>query len=158
MVTKKKRRLTMDIQAILGMTDHTLLRVGCKKEEIAQLCEDAVAYRCASVCIPPCFVPYAKECIGGRNGVDNLPMAILPVSTGRATMPTATGSTKINRKLKSQHGTPLWNVTKYFSVHGVQKRWPKVGWPESGACARNQMPNAKWIYNKIPKYTRVFVH
>ena len=27
----------MDIQAILGMTDHTLLRVGCKKEEIAQL-------------------------------------------------------------------------------------------------------------------------
>ena len=59
----------MDIQAILGMTDHTLLRVGCKKEEIAQLCEDAVAYRCASVCIPPYFVPYAKECIGGRNGV-----------------------------------------------------------------------------------------
>ena len=43
--------------------------MGCKKEEIAQLCEDAVAYRCASVCIPPCFVPYAKECIGGRNGV-----------------------------------------------------------------------------------------
>ena len=92
------------------------------------------------------------------NGVDNLPMAILPVSTGRATMPTATGSTKINRKLKSQHGTPLWNVTKYFSVHGVQKSWPKPGWPESGACARNLMVNAKWIYKNIPKYTRVFVH
>lgn len=91
-------------------------------------------------------------------GLKNKVMAALPVSTGKASMPTATGSTKINRKLKSQHGTPLWNVTKYFSVHGVQKRWPKVGWPESGACARNQMPNAKWIYNKIPKYTRVFVH
>ena len=91
-------------------------------------------------------------------GLTNKKMAALPVSTGKATMPTATGSTKINRKLNSQHGTPLWNVTKYFSIHGVQKSWPKPGWPESGACARNQMPNAKWIYNNIPKYTRVFVH
>lgn len=92
------------------------------------------------------------------NGLSNKKMCALPISTGRATMPTATGSTKINRKLKSQHGTPLWNVTKYFSVHGVQKKWPKPGWPESGACARNQNPNAKWIYNQIPKYSRVFVH
>lgn len=92
------------------------------------------------------------------NGLSNKKMCALPISTGRATMPTATGSTKINRKLKSQHGTPLWNVTKYFSVHGVQKKWPKPGWPESGACARNQNPNAKWIYSQIPKYSRVFVH
>ena len=59
----------MDVQKILGMTDHTLLRVGCTKSEIAQICEDAVTYRCASVCIPPCFVSDAKECIGGRGGV-----------------------------------------------------------------------------------------
>ena len=105
---------------------------------------------------------YIFKKVGGSwkilNGVDNKPMAALQVSTGRATMPTATGSTKINRKLKSQHGTPLWNVTKYFSIHGVQKSWPTPGWPESGACARNLMPNAKWIYKNIPKYTRVFVH
>ena len=91
-------------------------------------------------------------------GLKDKQMAALPVSTGKASMPTATGSTKINRKLNSQHGTPLWNVTKYFSIHGVQKKWPKPGWPESGACARNQSENAKWIFKKIPKYTRVFVH
>ncbi|MBR3200914.1 MAG: L,D-transpeptidase [Mogibacterium sp.] len=91
-------------------------------------------------------------------GLKNKQMAMLPVSTGKASMPTATGSTKINRKLNSQHGTPLWNVTKFFSIHGVQKKWPKPGWPESGACARNQSKNAVWIYKKIPKYTRVFVH
>lgn len=91
-------------------------------------------------------------------GLKDKLMCALPISSGKATMPTATGSTKINRKLKSQHGTPLWNVTKYFSVHGVQKSWPKPGWPESGACVRNQNPNATWIYNFIPKYSRVFVH
>ena len=50
-------------EKILGMTDHTLLRVGCTKDEIRQICEDAVRYHCASVCIPPCFVAYSKECI-----------------------------------------------------------------------------------------------
>jgi hypothetical protein len=91
-------------------------------------------------------------------GLNKQKMTALPVSTGKATAPTATGSTKINRKLPSQHGTPLWNVTKYFSVHGVQKSWPKTGWPESGACVRNRTNNAKWIYYTIPKYSRVFVH
>ena len=33
----------MDIQKILNLTDHTLLRVGCTRDEIAQLCEEAVA-------------------------------------------------------------------------------------------------------------------
>ena len=91
-------------------------------------------------------------------GLNKKKMTALPVSTGKATAPTATGSTKINRKLPSQHGTPLWNVTKYFSVHGVQKSWPTTGYPESGACVRNRTNNAKWIYYNIPKYSRVFVH
>ena len=56
-------------QNILNMTDHTLLRVGCTKAEIAQLCEEAVRYHCAAVCVPPCFADYAKTCIDGRNGV-----------------------------------------------------------------------------------------
>lgn len=95
-----------------------------------------------------------KAKISGKNKL----MSQLPISSGKASMPTATGATKINRKLKSQHGTPLWNVTKYFSVHGVQKKWPKPGWPESGACVRNQNPNATWIYKNVPQYSRVFVH
>ncbi len=59
----------MDVRKILNMTDHTLLRVGCTKKEIADLCEEAVAYHCAAVCVPPGFISYAKECIGGRNNV-----------------------------------------------------------------------------------------
>ena len=59
----------MDVLSILKKTDHTLLRVGCTKKEIKDLCEEAVAYRCASVCVPPCFVSYAKDCLRGRAGV-----------------------------------------------------------------------------------------
>ena len=59
----------MDIQKILNLTDHTLLRVGCTRDEIAQLCEEAVAFHCASVSVAPCFVSFAKDCIGGRNKV-----------------------------------------------------------------------------------------
>ena len=59
----------MNVQEILHRTDHTLLRTGCTEEEIAQLCEEAVAYDCASVCIPPCYVSFAKACLGGRGGV-----------------------------------------------------------------------------------------
>ena len=59
----------MNVQEILHRTDHTLLRAGCTEDEIAQLCEEAVAYECASVCIPPCYVSFAKACLGGQGGV-----------------------------------------------------------------------------------------
>ena len=59
----------MDTQKILNLTDHTLLRVGCTRDEIAQLCEDAVTYHCAAVSVAPCFVSFAKDCIGGRSNV-----------------------------------------------------------------------------------------
>lgn len=59
----------MNVQEILHRTDHTLLRAGCTEDEIAQLCEEAVAYECASVCIPPCYVSFAKACLGGQGDV-----------------------------------------------------------------------------------------
>ena len=59
----------MDVQKILSMTDHTILRVGCTKEEVTRVCEDAVVFRCAAVCVPSCYISYAKELVGGRNGV-----------------------------------------------------------------------------------------
>ena len=59
----------MDVQKILSMTDHTLLRVGCTKEEVTRACEDAVAFHCAAVCVPSCYISYAKKLVGGRNGV-----------------------------------------------------------------------------------------
>ena len=56
----------MDIKEILEKCDHTLLRVDCTGEEIRTLCDQAIRYNCASVCIPPCHVAGAKRYVGGK--------------------------------------------------------------------------------------------
>jgi len=56
----------MDIKEILEKCDHTLLRVDCTSEEIKKLCDQAVRYNCASVCIPPCHVAGAKRYAGDK--------------------------------------------------------------------------------------------
>ena len=56
----------MDIKNILERCDHTLLRVDCTSEEIMRLCDQAIKYNCASVCIPPCHVPGAKRYVGDK--------------------------------------------------------------------------------------------
>jgi len=56
----------MDQKTILGMVDHTLLAQTAVWEEIKQLCDDAMKYKTASVCIPPSFVKQAKDYTGDR--------------------------------------------------------------------------------------------
>jgi deoxyribose-phosphate aldolase len=56
----------MDIKDILARCDHTLLRVDATSAEIKSLCDQAVRYGCASVCIPPCHVAGAKRYVGDR--------------------------------------------------------------------------------------------
>ena len=56
----------MDIREILRRCDHTLLRRDCTEAEIAALCDEAIRYECASVCIPPCHVAFAKKHVGDR--------------------------------------------------------------------------------------------
>lgn len=56
----------MDIKDILAKCDHTLLRQDCTSAEIAGLCDQAIKYGCASVCIPPAHVPGAKKYAGDR--------------------------------------------------------------------------------------------
>ena len=56
----------MDIKEILKKCDHTLLRVDCTGEEIRKLCDQAIKYSCASVCIPPCHVAGAKRYVGDK--------------------------------------------------------------------------------------------
>ena len=56
----------MDIKTILEKCDHTLLRTDCTAGEIRALCDQAIKYNCASVCIPPCHVPGAKRYVNGR--------------------------------------------------------------------------------------------
>ncbi|MGI6279213.1 MAG: deoxyribose-phosphate aldolase [Acutalibacteraceae bacterium] len=59
----------MKIEEILSHVDHTLLLQTATWEEIQTLCDDAIKYKTASVCIPPCYVARAKEYVGDRMAV-----------------------------------------------------------------------------------------
>ena len=50
----------MDRQEILKKVDHTLLAQTATWEEIKEICDDAIKYKTASVCIPPSYVRQAK--------------------------------------------------------------------------------------------------
>ena len=56
----------MDIMEILQHVDHTLLKQEATWEDIKIICDDAIKYSTASVCIPPCYVERAKEYVGDR--------------------------------------------------------------------------------------------
>lgn len=56
----------MDQKELLAKVDHTLLLQTATWEEIRALCDDAMHWGTASVCIPPCYVRQAKEYVGGR--------------------------------------------------------------------------------------------
>ncbi len=56
----------MEPEKILGACDHTLLLQTATWEEIKALCDDAMKYHTASVCIPPCYVEEAKKYVGDR--------------------------------------------------------------------------------------------
>lgn len=47
--------------------DHTLLRADAAEVDIANLCEEAVEYGFASVCIPPCHVVQANRLLYGSD-------------------------------------------------------------------------------------------
>lgn len=59
----------MDQKKILSVCDHTLLLQGSTWEEIKGICDDAVKYQTASVCIPPCYVRQAADYLQGRIAV-----------------------------------------------------------------------------------------
>ncbi len=59
----------MNREELLGRVDHTVLSQTATWEDIRTLCDDAVAYQTASVCIPPSYVKRAKEYLGDRMSV-----------------------------------------------------------------------------------------
>ncbi len=59
----------MDEKTILKAVDHTLLAQTATWEEIRALCDDAVIYGTASVCIPASYVKQAKDYLGNRMAV-----------------------------------------------------------------------------------------
>ncbi|MGL4655847.1 MAG: deoxyribose-phosphate aldolase [Sarcina sp.] len=59
----------MDLKNITSKVDHTILNVTTSFEEIKTLCDDAIKYEVASVCIPPSYVRRAKEYVKDRMAV-----------------------------------------------------------------------------------------
>ena len=59
----------MDKQTILKHVDHTLLLQDATWGEIRQICDDAIAYKTASICIPPGYVKRAKEYVQDKMAV-----------------------------------------------------------------------------------------
>lgn len=57
------------IENILSKCDHTLLLQGSTWAQIKGICDDAMKYHTASVCIPPCYVKQAKDYMGDRMAV-----------------------------------------------------------------------------------------
>lgn len=56
----------MDKEKILAACDHTLLLQGSTWDEIKTICDDAIRYKTASICIPPCYVKPAKDYMGDK--------------------------------------------------------------------------------------------
>ena len=56
----------MEISEILSKVDHTVLSQSATWEDIKKLCDEAVKYKTASVCIPPSYVKAAKEYAGEK--------------------------------------------------------------------------------------------
>lgn len=56
----------MNKEQILAVCDHTLLLQGSTWEEIKGICDDAMKYQTASVCIPPCYVKQAADYMHGK--------------------------------------------------------------------------------------------
>ena len=56
----------MDKKEVLRKVDHTLLSSTATWQELQQLCDDAITYETASVCIPPSYVKRVKDYVGNR--------------------------------------------------------------------------------------------
>ncbi len=59
----------MDRKELYRKVDHTLLLQDATWEQIREICDDALEYGTASVCIPPSYVKRAKEYLGNRMAV-----------------------------------------------------------------------------------------
>lgn len=56
----------MERKEIFEKVDHTLLTQTATWEEMKQICDDAMLYHTASVCIPPSYVKRVKDYVAGK--------------------------------------------------------------------------------------------
>lgn len=56
----------MTRQEIFSHIDHTQLKAFATWEDIKKLCDEAVAYHTASVCVPPCYIRRIRDAYGAK--------------------------------------------------------------------------------------------
>lgn len=56
----------MDLRKLCSMVDHTLLKQTATWDQIKALCDEAMEFCTASVCIPPCYVKQAHDYVRGK--------------------------------------------------------------------------------------------
>ena len=62
----KKGQILMEINDILKYVDHTLLKQESTWEQMKVICDDAIKFSTASVCVPPSFVKQCKDYCGDK--------------------------------------------------------------------------------------------
>ena len=61
--------MSEELKKILSLADHTLLAQTATWQQISSVCDDALEFGTASVCIPPAFVKRAAEYLEGKSKV-----------------------------------------------------------------------------------------
>ena len=56
----------MDLRKLCSKVDHTLLKQTATWDQIKALCDEAMEFGTASVCIPPCYVKQAHDYVQGK--------------------------------------------------------------------------------------------
>ena len=56
----------MTVQEILSKVDHTQLKAFATWEDIKKLCDEAIAYHTASVCVPPAYIKRIHDTYGDK--------------------------------------------------------------------------------------------
>jgi len=57
----------MKTKEIASYIDHTILKVITTKQQIKKLCDEAIEYGFAAVCVPPCYIIRAKDYLKHTN-------------------------------------------------------------------------------------------
>lgn len=59
----------MNLREIAHYVDHTVLKAFATWEDIRKLCDEAIEYKTASVCIPPSYIKRVKDTYGNKINV-----------------------------------------------------------------------------------------
>lgn len=65
--SKPKNKIKIDLKQLAGMIDHTLLKPDASLSEINRLCNEAIEYGFASVCVNPSFVSECFDIVKSSN-------------------------------------------------------------------------------------------